>query len=408
MPLAWRVLAAACTIYFLTSGSVFYGLAVVLKPLIETLGWTRAQGTSGITVVVLAMGLTGPVVAALIDRVNIRGTVLIGAAFVATGAVSAVFIQSLLHYYLSLVLLGFGVAAMTFIPHGQLVARWFVQRRALAMGFLLTSAGLGAFVMTPLFALVLQRTGNWQYLFGLMAGTVPVSVLLTLLVVRNAPPPAGEGAGPTPAGAAGAGARPARVYQSTLNWEVGAALRTVTLWVIAGAMGAALLGLNLVNSQAVLHLTDLGISQVTAGAAIGTVGLFSIAGRLLGGVLGDRIEPRFLVAGGLLGQATGLLVLLVADQPALVYGFTVLFGAGFGLGIVTAPLMMANYFGAGSFARINGITGVLTISLGAFGPVLAGYSSDALGSYTAVFVGFSVTAVGVALAVLASRPPRLA
>lgn len=168
--------------------------------------------------------------------------------------------------------------------------------------------------------------------------------------------------------------------------------------------GAA--GLNLVNSQAVLHLTDLGISQITAGAAIGTVGLFSIGGRLLGGVLGDRFEPRFLVATGLLGQAVGLLVLLVADQPALVYGFTVLFGAGFGLGIVAAPLMMANYYGAGSFARINGITGVLTISLGAFGPVLAGYSSDALGSYTAVFVGFSVTAVLVALAVLVSRPPQ--
>lgn len=49
MSQAWRILAAACVIYFLNVGAIYYGLAVVLKPLIEAMGWTRAQGTSGIS-----------------------------------------------------------------------------------------------------------------------------------------------------------------------------------------------------------------------------------------------------------------------------------------------------------------------------------------------------------------------
>lgn len=404
MPQAWRVLGAACAIYFLTAGSIYYGLAVVLKPLIETMGWTRTQGTSGVTVFVLTLGLTGPLVATLIDRLDIRGTVLVGAASVAIGAVTACFIQGLLHFYIALVFLGFGSAAMTFIPQSQLVARWFSGRRSLAMGILLGSAGLGAFIMTPLYALVLERTGNWRVLFALMGATVPISIALTLLVLRSQPGP-GEGAGSASGAPIRTDARKAKVYQSNVDWSLSTALRTSALWVIVSAIGMGLLGLNLVNSQAILHLTDLGISQVTAGAAIGAVGLCSVFGRLGGGALGDRLEPKYLVAFGLIAQAAGILVLLVADREVLVYGFTAIFGVGFGLGIVTAPLMLANYFGVGSFARINGATGVVTIGLSAFGPTLAGYTSDTLGSYTMVFCGFSALATILAFLMAMMRPP---
>ncbi len=160
MAQAWRVLIAVCIIYFVAAGTILYGMSVVMKPLIADMGWTRAQGTSGITVLMLATGLLGPLVSALIDRFNIRNTVLIGAACVALGSASAYATAGLVQYYLSLALLGFGMSAMTFIPMSQLVARWFVRRRGLAMGMLLTSSGLGAFVMTPFLALVLEQTGN--------------------------------------------------------------------------------------------------------------------------------------------------------------------------------------------------------------------------------------------------------
>lgn len=376
---AWRILIAACAIYFLNVGAIYYGLSVMLKPLIEDLGWTRAQGTSGYTVFMLSMGLLGPVVAVLIERIDIRNTVLLGCVAILLGA-----------------------TAVTFIPMSQLIARWFTHNRGMGLGILITSAGLGAFVMTPFFAWVLERTGDWRPLFAIMGASVPVTVLLTLAILRNRPPLAAS------APAAGAGAppaRPSRVYQSQVDWELMAALRTRALWIIVAGFGMGVLGLNLVNSQAVLHLTDQGIGTLVAGAAIGTMGLLSVGGRLGGGILGDRVEPRLLLALGLLCQAAGMLVLLTVDRDLLVYGFALLFGVGFGLGMVTGPLMLANYFGAGSFARINAATGVVTMGVTAFGPTIAGHASDVLGSYTLVFGVFSAVAVALALPLVLLKPP---
>lgn len=214
MAKAWRVLIAVCIIYFITAGTVLYGMSVVMKPLTADMDWTRAQGTSGITVLMLATGLLGPLVSALIDRFNIRNTVLIGAACVALGAASAYATAGLVQYYLSLALLGFGMSAMTFIPMSQMVARWFVKRRGLAMR--------------------------------------------------------------------------------------------------------------------------------------------------------------------LLFQAAGFVILLFADRDVLVYGFALVFGIG--LRIVTAPLMLANYFSTSSLARINATTGIFTIGVTAFAPTIAGYASDTFGS----------------------------
>jgi len=404
MAQAWRVLIAVCIIYFVTAGTILYGMSVVMKPLIADMGWTRAQGTSGITVLMLATGLLGPLVSALIDRFNIRNTVLIGAACVALGSASAYATAGLVQYYLSLALLGFGMSAMTFIPMSQLVARWFVRRRGLAMGMLLTSSGLGAFVMTPFLALVLEHTGSWRMLFAIMGATAPLSAILAFLLLRNHPANKAE----IDAGRADAGQQAAhktKVYQSSVDWNLKDALRAKSLWLIIAAFAMCLLGVNLINSQAILHLTDMGIGQVLAGSAIGTMGLCSVAGRLGGGILGDRIEPKFLLAMGLLLQAAGFVTLLFADRDVLVYGFALIFGIGLGLSIVTAPLMLANYFGTGSLARINATTGIFTIGVTAFAPTIAGYASDTLGSYTLVFLSFSALAALLAIPVALLKPP---
>jgi MFS family permease len=136
------------------------------------------------------------------------------------------------------------------------------------------------------------------------------------------------------------------------------------------------------------------------------MGLCSVGGRLGGGILGDRVEPKFLLALGLLFQAAGFVILLFARQDFLVYGFSLIFGIGLGLSIVTAPLMLANYFGSGSFARINAATGIFTIGVTAFAPTIAGYVSDTLGSYTLVFLGFSALAALLAIPVTMLQPPK--
>lgn len=241
-------------------------------------------------------------------------------------------------------------------------------------------------------------------LFAIMGATAPLSAILAFLLLRNHPANKAE----IDAGRADAGQQAAhktKVYQSSVDWNLKDALRAKSLWLIIAAFAMCLLGVNLINSQAILHLTDMGIGQVLAGSAIGTMGLCSVAGRLGGGILGDRIEPKFLLAMGLLLQAAGFVTLLFADRDVLVYGFALIFGIGLGLSIVTAPLMLANYFGTGSLARINATTGIFTIGVTAFAPTIAGYASDTLGSYTLVFLSFSALAALLAIPVALLKPP---
>lgn len=404
MSQAWRALSAICIIYFITGGTVLYGISVVLKPLIHDMGWTRAQGTSGITVLLLSVGFLGPVASALIDRFNIRITLLIGAVSIIMGGITGYFTQGLLQYYLALVLLGFGCASMTLIPLSQIVARWFSRHRGLAMGLLFTSAGLGAFIITPLFALVLEHTGNWRLLFAIMAATAPISMIVTVLMLRNNPMTEADidGGGGT---VAQSETHKTRVYQANISWNISAVLRVWPFWIVVAASSMSMIGFSLVNSQAILHLTDMGIREVMAGTAIGAMGLCSVAGRLGGGILGDRLEPKLLLTLGLFFQAAGILALSFANSDILVYSFALLFGIGLGLGLVTAPLILANYFGVGSLARINAIATAFTIILGGFMPTIAGYARDTLGNYTLVFCTFSLVAIVLAVPLALMKPP---
>ncbi|MCG2633938.1 MAG: MFS transporter [Gammaproteobacteria bacterium] len=405
----WIVLASACLIYFLASGSVFYGMAVVLKPLIEAMGWTRTEGTSGVTWLALSMGLTGPLIAVLIDKIEVRRTIMVGAVAVTAGATTVVFTHSLAQFYFGLVLMGFGVSAQTFIPGGQLVARWFVRRRSLAMGLLMTSAGLGAFIITPAFSLVLEKTGNWQTIFILMALSGPICILASLLGIRNSPEQMGtvpDGAVATASEEQAAAATPPAVYQTPVSWEAGTALRSSVLWALVAIIGMGLLGVNLINSQAVLHLTDLGITQVIAGSTVGLVGLASIFGRLGASALGDHYEPKHVAVVGLFLQAVGFVLLIGANQVWLAYGFAALFGLGMGLAIVSAPLIVMNYFGTTNYAKIMAIGSMATVGVSAFGPAIGGFAYDKLGSYLSVFGGFIALATLLALWLIVIRPPQ--
>jgi len=408
----WVVLATCFCIHFLAMGTGYYGLSVVLKPMIEAMGWNRAEGTATITVVVLVMGLGGPLIAYLIHQVDIRLTLLVGCLSIAVGSNIAFLAESLLQLYVGVAFIGFGVAAQNFICTGQLINRWFRRQRSLAFGILLAGTGVGAFVMTPTFSLVIEATGEWRLIFLLMGLTTLITAILATLLVRNYPEQMGTGIDGLPVSAAEdestAPTSELRVYQSNRDWEVAEAFRTVPLWIIVMTTGTGLLGVNLVSSQAILHLTDQGISSVLAGTAVGLVGFASIFGRLGGGFLGDRFEPRYLAVTGLLCLALAFTALIFADQPWLVYSFAGTFGVGFGLIIVTTPLMLSNFFGGGSFAQLTAVSGVITVGFSAFGPVMAGYANDRLGSYTLVFGGFIGLVLLLSVWVAMLRPPNSA
>lgn len=204
----------------------------------------------------------------------------------------------------------------------------------------------------------------------------------------------------------GAGAAPyrARVYQTPLEWEIGRALRAATFWLIVFSGSIFGLGLQIVNSQLVAHLEGLGVAATLAASALGTMALVSAVSRLVGGPIGDRVEPRILLGLGLVGELVGALLLIGASSPGSIYAAVVVFGMGYGFAYVAVPSLIANYFGRQAYTQLYGIRLPVSTVIGAIGPYAAGAIFDATGTYRLVFIAYAVIAGVAAVVAFSARP----
>lgn len=411
----WIILATLGVCYFLIIGSTFYGFGVVLAPMTADLGWSRAEAGTGFSLLVLTSGLAGPLIAILIRHFGARPTMSVGALFLASGAWITATTTSLISFYLGAgLLMGLGMAMQTVLPGTHLLNHWFMKRRSLAIGVFFTAGGIGAFIAAPTFNAIIEATGSWRLIWLIIGGASLLAGLLAALLIRERPEQLGQhidGAPATPnlANEQTGKQNPApaaRVYQTTTDWELRPALATGAFWLILLGVTLSVLGLHVVNSQTVLHLTDIGVSAGVAATALGLQGLVSTGGRLFAGVLGDRIEPRLLLAAGLACELVALAVLATATSPWQVWVFAVFFGTGWGLAYVAAPTLVANYFGRRNYAALFATMGLVVTATGALGPVAAGSVADLTGSYAGAFYTYSVLAAVAVVAMLVVRPPR--
>ena len=108
----WILLASIGTIYMITTGAVFYGLSVMMPAMIEDLGWTRAQATTGFAILSLVIGFAGPVVTMAMKKLSPRITIILGGFVSAIGALILYNYHSLTVYYAAAVLLACGVGSV--------------------------------------------------------------------------------------------------------------------------------------------------------------------------------------------------------------------------------------------------------------------------------------------------------
>ena len=407
----WTLLAVLSSIYFLVIGASFYGFGVALAPMIQSMGWTRTEAATGYSIFALSMGVVGPFVAMFIQHFNTRACIFLGGVMTVIGAALTYYAESLIQYYIGAgVFMGIGVAMQSFLPCSQLVAIWFVKKRALGIGLLMASGGLGAFIVAPAFSWLLTETENWRYLWLVIGVSAALAALLAVIFIRENPSDIGQfpdGIDPDAGRETedGSGNSIAATTVSQRDWRVAEAARTSTLWIIVLVATVVMAGVTMVNSQVVLHLTDMGLTATFAASALGIQGFLSTGGRLLAGSLGDRFDPRKILIAGLFCVLAGILILSVADTVILSYLFASLFGLGFGMAVVSYSTLLANYFGSLYFAQIMSLVGFVSTVIGASVPVLAGFAYDWLGSYTIAFLIISAFAFVSMVLSIVMKPP---
>jgi len=390
----WLIVAAGALMGCVAIGAMF-SLAIFLEPIAADTQWSRAGISSAMTLNFLVMGVSGFAWGALSDRFGARIVVLAGAVLLGLALVLASRAQSLLVFQLGYGVL-VGMAASTFFaPMIALTTAWFDRQRSLAVS--LVSAGMGVAPMTiSPFARWLITTYDWRTAMLVIGIGAWALLLPTALLVRRPPPGA---AGPQPGRTEG--------EPEMTVWQ---ALRSPQFLVL----GLTFFACCAAHSGPIFHMVSYamlcGVAPMAAVTIYSVEGLAGLGGRILFGVLGDRLGAKPVLVAGLLIQAAVLPAYLAAGRLGQFYALAVIFGATYGGTMPLYAVLARDYFGPRIMGTVFGAATMLSALGMSFGPLAGGMVYDAFASYSWLFIGSAIVglgAAGMALAFPRARPAVL-
>lgn len=390
--IAWA-LAITQTIGF---GVLYYAFSVFVTPMEAELGWTRTQTTGAFSLALLISGLAAPFCGRWVDARGARALMTLGSSLGALLVLLWSFSSTLWSFYLLQAGLGLVMAAVLYDVAFTVVAVWFRQRRAQAMLLITLVAGLASTIFVPLATLLVEQLGWREALRALAAilalGTIPLHGLL----LRRSPQALGlDIDGFTPSSR--------RLEPSITSRQ---ALRSKPFWWLSLAFALSRVTIVAVAAHSVPLLLERGYPPALAAAAVGSIGLWQLAGRLVFTPATAGAPLRRLAALTFGVQASSLLALLLLPALLAPWVFAALFGLANGAVTLARAALVAEQFGAANYGAINGSVALLVALAQTVAPLGAGLLHDSFASYLPVLWLLAGASAAAALAVLQVGPQR--
>ena len=185
---------------------------------------------------------------------------------------------------------------------------------------------------------------------------------------------------------------------------VGQALRSMQFLVL----GMTFFACCMAHSGPIFHMVSYamacGVAPMAAVSIYSVEGLAGLGGRLVFGVLGDRLGVKPVLVAGLLIQAAVIAAYLMVSKLGEFYALAVIFGGTYGGVMPLYAVLARDYFGPRILGTVFGAATMLS-SLGmAFGPLAGGWVYDAYASYSWLFIGSAIVGLG-AVAIALAFPP---
>jgi len=373
---AWVV--AAVTLGALVAAAAFRSsTGVLLEPIEEEFGWSRAVTSGAVSLNLVLYGLTAPFAAAFMERFGIRRTV--ATALVVVGVASGLTTLMTRPWQLWAlwgVCIGIGTGAMALVLGAIVANRWFHTHRGLVTGIFSAASATGQLLFLPLVARTAASSG-WRAAAGIVAVIALLMAVLVVGLLRDRPSdhgllPYGMEPGSIVVDETRSGVSPARVAVDVLRaagrrWVFWALV--LTFWVCGWSTNG------IIQTHFVPAAHDHGMPSTTAAGLLAVVGIFDIAGTVASGWLTDRVDPRWLLVAYYGGRGVSLLALDLVLAPGIEPGmwvFIVFYGLDwvatvpptvalcrmhFGLadsGVVFGWVFAAHMVGAGVGASVAG------------------------------------------------------
>jgi MFS family permease len=347
------------------------------------------------TVGFIVMGVAGFVWGTLTDRIGARPVILVAAFILGLGLFIASRATDLLVFQLAYGGLVGASGGAFFAPLMATTVAWFDKHRSLAVSLVSIGAGVAPMIITPLATVLIEAQG-WRNAMMLTAIVATALIVPAGLLIRRAP--ATLATAPSPA----SDVAPAEPRPSTAR----AALKTPQFIVLAATFFFCCAA----HSGPIFHTVSYamlcGASALAAASIYSVEGVAGLFGRLIFGVLADRLGVKRVLIAGLALQAVGIYSYIYVTQLEHFYMLAVVLGMAYGGVMPLYAVLARDYFGPHVMGTVLGAATMVSAIGMAFGPVGGGWLYDTYGTYHWLYIASAAVGLAAAVMAIAFPPPK--
>jgi len=360
-----------------------YTFALFGDEMAKEFGWSRTHINASLSF--LAIGqILGPLIGRIIDRKGPRVVVAFCVLLTALSYLLRPMMSELWHWY-ALSFLQYAGFSSTMTPVGRIVGLWFPNARGRVMGIAMMGNNFGGVVMPGTIGAVIAL-GGWQSGYFLQ-GFLTLFIAITVLIALREPQSGNFAIQQT---------KPGTKNAELPGMSMNEAIRSKNLYLLLYIFLVGATPFASLLPQLISHYVNEGINPGTAATAMSILAVGGMSGKLVFGLLGERITARYAMMVSFVGLSIALILSINPTMPGIIWICSPLWGLCMGAFGTLINMIIQDYFGLRSFGSIMGVAGYGTAISFAVGPILAGLSYDNLGSYQPMFFGiFFVTVMGI-------------
>ncbi len=397
----WFMALAAMAIH-ISIGSV-YAWSVYVKPIQSTMNWTLTDVTITFSVAIFFLGLSAALMGKFVESKGPRVAATLAAVLFGLGTVGsglAIYMESKILLYLTYGVLGGAGLGIGYISPVSMLVKWFPDRRGMATGLAIMGFGFASAISGPAIKVLIDAVGISSTFYIL--GSIYFVIMFTAAQYLANPP---EGYMPERFSNAIASGKK-KIKEDLVNITRDEAVKTARfygLWIMLFINVTC--GIAIISVASPLLQEVIGISALAAASAVGLMGIFNGAGRIMWASVSDYLTRPVvfilffitqILAFYLLTTVTSILLFQV-----LLYYIMTCYGGAF----ASVPAYIGDIFGTKELGAIHGYILTAWALAGLVGPIIIAYVKDTTGSYTGtlyVFVGLFVIALITSMLMLAN------
>lgn len=415
----WLVLAMGCLSSAGGSSVSQVVMGTIQVYISQDTGWSIERIAIAVTAGTWISGLFAPLAGFMADRYGPRllttmGLVVVGCCLL---VISATNNNSLLQFIVPYVIARsisnpFLIGVVPRVATVNFFRRW----RNITIAISGMARPVGGAINIQIISLIALNQ-SWRAAYGYVGVFLLLLAVPAFLTMRRTPEEIGmlpDGARPSRATADArrtADSRPGSVGpEPEFSWTAREAMRTRAYWCLAGTAVFAIIasaGSGYVLVPYLVSESGPGLTNPQA-VGVGSLGAVLALTTLVWGYMADKLGPRRCMMITITGAvASGIFLITGVNSVLTAYIFAVLWGFFSNTVGTLEHMLLAQYFGRGSFGAIMGSLGPLQTTALGVGPLFGSYLLTYTHSYSLVFMVLMAMYAGAGLLIFLAKAPRL-